>query len=83
MDRLVDKIYGCLAGGLIGDAMGAPVEGKTYTYIEETYGPEGVSDFEGVGTDDTAIRVQLASAILAAELFQRHGLLTHGYHQRL
>ena len=28
--RLEDRIYGCLLGGLIGDAMGAPGEGKTF-----------------------------------------------------
>ena len=30
---LYSKIKGCLAGGLIGDAMGAPVENKTYREI--------------------------------------------------
>lgn len=61
--RLFDKVYGCLLGGIIGDAMGAPVEGKHYAEIEEKYGPDGVTDFEGVGTDDTAIREQLLGAI--------------------
>ncbi len=58
MDRLTDKIYGCLLGGLIGDAMGAPTEGMNYQEIIERYGPNGVTDFKGVGTDDTAIRGQ-------------------------
>jgi ADP-ribosylglycohydrolase len=66
MDGLTDKIYGCLLGGLIGDAMGAPVEGKSYERIIEEYGPEGVREFEGVGTDDTAIREQLLNAIFAS-----------------
>jgi ADP-ribosylglycohydrolase len=64
---LEEKIYGCLLGGLIGDAMGAPTEGKTYQQIEAQFGPGGVNDFEGVGTDDTAIREQLIDAILKAE----------------
>ncbi len=34
MSRLEEKIYGCLLGGLIGDAMGAPGEGKTYAQIQ-------------------------------------------------
>jgi ADP-ribosylglycohydrolase len=63
--RLEDKIYGCLLGGLIGDAMGAPGEGKTYQQIQERFGPAGITDFEGVGTDDTAIREQLIDAILS------------------
>lgn len=66
MTRLEDKIYGCLLGGLIGDAMGAPGEGKTYQQIQERLGPDGITDFEGVGTDDTAIREQLIDAIFKA-----------------
>ena len=62
-DQLTDKIYGCLLGGLIGDAMGAPTEGMHYERIVEEFGPDGVTDFEGVGTDDTAIRGQLIDAI--------------------
>ena len=62
--QLEDKIYGCLLGGLCGDAMGAPGEGKTYSQILEKFGPDGITDFEGVGTDDTAIREQLIDAIL-------------------
>lgn len=61
---LADKVYGCLLGGIIGDAMGAPVEGKDYGEIEAKYGPDGVVDFEGSGTDDTAIRDQLIDAIM-------------------
>ena len=66
-DRLTDKIYGCLLGGLIGDAMGAPTEGMHYRQIIEKFGPEGVTDFEGVGTDDTAIRGQLIDAIFKSD----------------
>lgn len=67
MSTLEDKIRGCLLGGLIGDAMGAPGEGKTYQQIMEVHGPDGLTDFEGHGTDDTAIREQLLSAIFATE----------------
>lgn len=31
--RLFDKVLGCLLGGEIGDAMGAPAENKTYQQI--------------------------------------------------
>ncbi len=64
---LEDKIYGCLVGGLIGDAMGAPGEGKTFQQIQAQFGPAGITDFEGKGTDDTAIREQLLQAILENE----------------
>lgn len=66
---LEDRIYGCLLGGMIGDAMGAPGEGKTFRQIQEQYGPEGITSFQGVGTDDTAIREQLIDAILREEGF--------------
>jgi len=59
---LFDKVYGCLLGGVIGDAMGAPVEGWRYTEIEEKFGE--VCDFSGDGTDDSAIRIILCEAIL-------------------
>jgi len=60
--QLFQKVYGCLLGGLIGDAMGAPVEGKPYQYIEEHHGE--VNDFEGAGTDDSAIKLILSQAII-------------------
>ena len=69
MDRLSDKIYGCLLGGLIGDAMGAPTERLHYKEIIEKYGPDGVTDFEGVGTDDTAIRDQLIDAAYGEHVY--------------
>lgn len=58
------QIRGCLLGGLIGDAMGAPAEGKTYREIADTFGE--LTDFEGAGTDDTAIRMILIDAITAS-----------------
>ena len=61
-DLLYDKVYGCLIGGLIGDAMGAPVEGWDYKKIIETHGE--ISDFTGDGTDDSAIRMILCYAII-------------------
>lgn len=34
---LLDAVYGCLIGGAVGDALGAPVEGWYYTEIREKY----------------------------------------------
>jgi len=59
---LEKKVIGCLLGGIIGDAMGAPAEGKTYKQIAERYGE--ITDFEGSGTDDSAIRMILCQAIV-------------------
>jgi ADP-ribosylglycohydrolase len=59
---LFKKVYGCLLGGIVGDAMGAPAEGKNYTDIKERFG--WINDFEGAGTDDSAIKLILCEAIL-------------------
>jgi ADP-ribosylglycohydrolase len=37
-EDILDAVYGCLIGGAIGDALGAPVEGWYYTDIREKYG---------------------------------------------
>jgi ADP-ribosylglycohydrolase len=39
---LVDRIYGCILAGAIGNAMGSPVEGHFYTEIDAKY-PGGVT----------------------------------------
>lgn len=60
--ELYDKVYGCLLGGLIGDAMGAPSEGMTWQERAEKLGE--ITDFDGAGTDDSAIKQILCEAIL-------------------
>jgi len=74
------KVLGCLLGGLIGDAMGAPVEGWRYERIEEEKGY--INDFNGGGTDDSIIKLILCEALIEnggyvtcdefAESFLRH-----------
>ena len=39
---LKSRFEGCLLGGAIGDALGAPVEFQTASSIFATYGPKGV-----------------------------------------
>ncbi len=62
MTRLtLDHYLGCLLGGAIGDALGAPIEFMDIAEIRRRFGPEGVTDYlrgaEGRGrfTDDTQI----------------------------
>jgi ADP-ribosylglycohydrolase len=60
---MLDRAYGCLVGGAIGDALGAPVEGASRQDIQ-------VSDFAAdapIGTDDTDY------AIFNALLILEHG----------
>ncbi len=63
--RLFDKVYGTMIGGLIGDAMGAPAEGLHWTEIEKRFGR--ITEFEGAGTDDSAIKQILCEAIIDHE----------------
>ena len=63
--RLYDKVLGCLLGGEIGDAMGAPAENKTYQEIAEAFGE--IVDFSGFGTDDSALKHVLIDAIVRAD----------------
>ena len=61
MTTLEKKVAGSLAAGLIGDAMGAPAEGKTYAWLEESLG--WIESFEGQGTDDSAVKAMIIDAI--------------------
>jgi ADP-ribosylglycohydrolase len=70
---LFDRIYGCLIGGAIGDALGAPVEGWNYWEIQAQYGKletlipsprPNSNQLAGGVTDDTALRQYVALAII-------------------
>ena len=72
-DALLDKIYGCLIGGAIGDAMGAPAEDWHYTDIRPTFGrittflPQPARSRDGAPgqiTDDTTLRHYMCLAII-------------------
>lgn len=47
LDRL-DRITGCLLGGAIGDALGAPVEFWSQEQIDQTFGKQGVRTYHPV-----------------------------------
>jgi ADP-ribosylglycohydrolase len=61
LSQLSNKVLGCLLGAEIGDAMGAPAENKTYNEIRAQFGE--INDFEGSGTDDSALKHILCDAI--------------------
>ena len=68
-----DRIRGCLLGGAIGDALGAPTEFMSLAAIEARYGPGGVTGFEveygraGDITDDTQMTLFTAEGLLDAK----------------
>ncbi len=59
---LYAKALGCILGGVIGDALGTPSEGKDYRSIEAEFG--WIDDFEGTGTDDTIMKNLLSRALI-------------------
>jgi ADP-ribosylglycohydrolase len=43
-ERYRSRVRGCLLGGAVGDALGAPVEFLSLGEIRERYGPDGVTE---------------------------------------
>jgi ADP-ribosyl-[dinitrogen reductase] hydrolase len=72
MDRK-DRIVGCILGGAVGDAMGAPVEFASLSSIRDQFGPDGIAGlspaFGRIGsiTDDTQMTLFTAEGLLRAE----------------
>ena len=71
-DAQHDAIRGCMLGGAVGDALGAPIEFMSKTVILQKYGKDGVQDYvelaNGTGaiTDDTQMALFTAEGILRA-----------------
>lgn len=70
--RPIDRARGCLLGGAVGDALGAPVEFLTTAQIRSKFGPSGVTRFEqeyglrGSITDDTQMSFFTAEGLVRA-----------------
>ncbi|HEX6938204.1 MAG TPA: ADP-ribosylglycohydrolase family protein, partial [Longimicrobiales bacterium] len=70
--RTPSHYRGCLLGGAVGDALGAPVEFLDLAAIRAMYGPDGITDFDeaygrvGVITDDTQMTLFTAEGLLRA-----------------
>jgi len=78
-----ERSLGCIIGGAIGDAMGAPIEFQDIGEIHRVHGPDGVTEpLEIRGayrfSDDTQMTVLTAYGILFAEtrMFS-YGLMSH------
>ncbi|WP_434773258.1 ADP-ribosylglycohydrolase family protein [Pseudomonas entomophila] len=69
---LQDRFLGCLLGGAVGDAVGAPVEFLSRAEILTRFGPSGITDYAnaygGLGriTDDTQMTLFTAEGLLRA-----------------
>ncbi|ODU43378.1 ADP-ribosylglycohydrolase family protein [uncultured Aquimonas sp.] len=72
MTASLARYQGCLIGGAIGDALGAPIEFLSLAQIQTQFGPAGVRDFapaygrRGAITDDTQMSLFTAEGLLRA-----------------
>ena len=77
MRRKVEYFQGCLIGGAIGDALGAPVEFWSYQDIIGEFGAGGIQDFfynsdhQAEITDDTQMTMFTAEGIIRGIFRQR------------
>jgi ADP-ribosylglycohydrolase len=66
------RFLGCLLGGAVGDALGAPVEFMSRTDILHAFGPDGIVDYApaygdiGRVTDDTQMTLFTAEGLIRA-----------------
>lgn len=74
MPTLQERFTGCLLGGAVGDALGAPVEFMSRQRIHQQFGPQGIADYApafgrlGVITDDTQMTLFTAEGLLRADV---------------
>lgn len=67
-----ERYQGCLLGGAVGDALGAPVEFMRHSEITKAFGPKGITDLVpaygklGAITDDTQMTLFTAEGALRA-----------------
>ncbi len=72
------RFRGCLLGGAVGDALGAPVEFMSLSRICKHYGVSGISDFvefhgrKGAITDETQMSLFTAEGLLRGLVQERH-----------
>jgi ADP-ribosyl-[dinitrogen reductase] hydrolase len=79
LETIIDRFRGCLLGGAVGDALGAPVEFSSAESIFASH-PSGIREFQeaygrvGAITDDTQMTLFTAEACLRS----RHRWIDHG-----
>jgi ADP-ribosylglycohydrolase len=74
------RVRGCLLGGAVGDALGAPIEFLSLQQIRQLYGPDGLTGLEGNPapiTDDTQMTLFTVEGLLrggdpVAEVYRAH-----------
>jgi ADP-ribosylglycohydrolase len=81
--RTREHFSGCLLGGAVGDALGAPVEFLSLHEIRSEYGQAGITDYDlaydrcGAITDDTQMTLFTAEGVLRADVRWHHKGICH------
>lgn len=72
--RSLNHVSGCLLGGAVGDALGAPVEFMSLKEILHRFGPGGISEYaiaygrKGAITDDTQMTLFTAEGLILSQV---------------
>ena len=91
--RTPEHFKGCLIGGAIGDALGAPIEFMSIDQIRSEFGEMGLMDYSeaygrnGAITDDTQMTLFTAEGLILSKVRQEYegdkGVISAGYHALL
>ncbi|MFD0471739.1 ADP-ribosylglycohydrolase family protein [Nonomuraea thailandensis] len=80
-----DRVRGCLLGGAIGDALGAPIEFQSLREIRKHHGTDGITGYvttwrgrTGLITDDTQMTLFTVEGLLDARVTAAHASRTAG-----
>src|SRR6185295_1566819 len=74
-----DRVRGCLLGGAVGDALGAPIEFMSWAEIERAHGPAGATEILSPGhfTDDTQMTLFTCEGLIRANVRGRSRGIAH------
>ncbi len=91
--KTIEHFKGCIMGGAIGDALGAPIEFMSIDQIRSTFGHQGLTDYskvygrKGAITDDTQMTLFTAEGLILSKIRQEYqgdeGVIFADYHALL
>jgi ADP-ribosyl-[dinitrogen reductase] hydrolase len=91
--RTIEHFKGCIIGGAIGDALGAPIEFMSIDQIRSKFGETGLTDYSeaygrnGAITDDTQMTLFTTEGLILSKVRQDYqgdkGVVSAGYHALL
>ena len=91
--RTLENFKGCIIGGAIGDALGAPIEFMSIDQIRSKFGERGLTGYseaygrKGAITDDTQMTLFTAEGLILSKVRQEYqgdeGIISAGYHALL